>query len=131
MSQPQNDDWSYHDKALFNRDEADRAAVLSALADGYPRISNLIRWSGSGVVVTTIFEKTAALAHAILLINPSADEPFSVVLYADKLEFDRSISLRSGTSTGGPDVAGTAFYARFTNQLGRSLAATPATGPSH
>jgi hypothetical protein len=131
VTSQQTDDWSYHDKALFNRDEAERSAVLQALADGYPRISNLIRWSGSGVVVTTIFEKTAALAHAILLINPSADEPFSVILYADKLEFDRSISLRSGTSPGGPDVAGTAFYRAFTDRLGKSLSQTPDTGARH
>jgi len=123
-------DWQHAD-AIFNRDEAGRAAVLQRLADDYPKISDLIRWSGSGVIVTTVFEETAALPHAILLVNPSVDEPFSVVLYSDKLEFDRSSSLRAGSATAGPDLQGTAFYRAFVEKLGRSLSRTPATGGGH
>lgn len=123
-------DFRYAD-VLFAPVEAERAALLRRLPDEFPKVSDLIRWSGSGVIVGAVFEKTAALAHGILLINPPLDQPFSVVLYSDKVEFDRAASLRSGGGPGGPDLAGTAFYRAFVEQLGRSLSSTPSTGGTH
>jgi hypothetical protein len=131
MSQPRATDWEYHDKALFNRDEAERAALLQQLQDGFPKISDLIRRAGAGVIVAAVFSKTAALAHGILLVNPQLDQPFSVVIFSDKLEFDRSASLRSGSGPGGPDIAGCAFYRVFVEKLGKSLSSTPSTGGGH
>jgi hypothetical protein len=128
---PQPSDWEYHDKALFSRDEADRAALLQQLADDYPKISDLIHRSGSGVIVAAVFEKTAALAHGILLVNPPLDSPFSIVIFSDKLEFDRAASLRAGSGPSGPDMAGTLFFRMFAEKLGKSLAASLTTGGRH
>ncbi|MGC1861506.1 MAG: hypothetical protein WA733_10375 [Methylocystis sp.] len=127
---PSPGDWQ-HAEVIFNRDEAERSAVLSHLADGFQKISELIRWSGTGVLVTTVFEKTAARPWAILLLNPSLDQPFSVIMYADKIAFSREVGLQIGDGVSTLDLAGVTFYRTFVEKLGKSLAATPATGPSH
>ncbi len=115
-------DFRHHGEVLKLVSNHAHARLLDHVGDTFPTFAELVRRAGVGIIVSVCFERTQARPWGVIVLNPSAGLAFSVVVWGDKLTFDRETALRCGDDVSALDMSGIAFWKLLSDRLGPSLA---------